>query len=72
MLTPGSYKPYEERQEKVLERGILTQEDIDRIARSPRGRISLGSRKSIAGYTRHHSLADARSWSVSNTQRITR
>lgn len=36
MLKPGSYKLYEELQKKVLERGILTQEDIDRIARSPR------------------------------------
>ena len=36
MLKPGSYKLYEELQKKVLESGILTQEDIDRIARSPR------------------------------------
>jgi hypothetical protein len=36
VLPPGSYKPYEELRERALEEGILTQEDIDRIARSPR------------------------------------
>jgi hypothetical protein len=36
VLPPGPYKPYMELQKRALEEGILTQEDIDRIARSPR------------------------------------
>ncbi len=36
VLLPGPIKSYEEAQKRALEEGILTQEDIDRIARSPR------------------------------------
>lgn len=36
VLPAQSYKPYEELRNWALEQGILTQEDIDRIARSPR------------------------------------
>ena len=43
VLTPGSYKLYEELQKKVLERGILTQKDIDRIARAEEGGSAWGA-----------------------------
>jgi Methylamine utilization protein MauJ len=36
VLPAQSYKPYEELKSWALEQGILTQEDIDRVARSPR------------------------------------
>jgi hypothetical protein len=36
VLPPGPHKPYVELQKRALEEGILTREDIDRIARSPR------------------------------------
>lgn len=36
VLPPGSSRPYEELMNRALEDGILTQEDIDRIVRSPR------------------------------------
>jgi hypothetical protein len=36
VLPAHSYEPYKELQKRVLEEGILTQEDIDRIAYSPR------------------------------------
>jgi hypothetical protein len=34
VLPPLSYKPYEELKQRVLKQGLLTQEDIDRIARA--------------------------------------
>ncbi len=36
VLPPASYKPYQDLRERALEEGILTQEDTDRIAGSPR------------------------------------
>lgn len=36
VLPPQSYKPYEELKQRVLEQRLLTQEDIDRIARAER------------------------------------
>jgi hypothetical protein len=36
ILPAHSYEPYEELQQQALEEGLLTQEDINRIARSPR------------------------------------
>lgn len=36
VLPPGAYKPYQDVQQRALEDGVLTQEDIDRIARSPK------------------------------------
>ena len=36
MLPPGSIEPYEEMRERATQEGMLTQEDIDLIARSPR------------------------------------
>ncbi|MCA1718621.1 MAG: hypothetical protein LC781_17965 [Actinobacteria bacterium] len=36
VLPAHSYEPYEELKSWALEQGILTQEDIDRVARSPR------------------------------------
>ncbi len=36
VLPPGPIEPYVEEQTRALEEGVLTQEDIDRIARSPR------------------------------------
>ncbi len=36
ILPAHSYKPYEELKSWALEQGLLTQEDIDRVARSPR------------------------------------
>lgn len=36
VLPAQSYKPYEELRSWALEQGILTQEDIDRVTRSPR------------------------------------
>jgi hypothetical protein len=36
VLPAQSYKPYEELKSWALEQGILTQEDMDRVARSPR------------------------------------
>lgn len=36
VLPPGRYEPYKELQKSALEEGILTPEDIDSIARSPR------------------------------------
>ena len=42
VLEPASDKPYRELQRWALAEGILTQEDIDRIARSPRREDELG------------------------------
>jgi hypothetical protein len=36
VLPPGPIEPYEEAQKRALDEGVLTQEDIDRIAHSPR------------------------------------
>ena len=36
MVLPPSYKPYTELKQRAFERGLLTQEDIDRVARSLR------------------------------------
>ncbi len=36
VLPAQSYKPYEELKQRALEQGVLTQEDVDRVARSKR------------------------------------
>ncbi|PLS87097.1 MAG: hypothetical protein CYG60_03740 [Actinobacteria bacterium] len=36
VVLPLSYEPYNELKERALEQGVLTQEDLDRVARSPR------------------------------------
>lgn len=36
VVLPLSYEPYNDLKERALEQGILTQEDLDRVARSPR------------------------------------
>lgn len=49
VLPPGSYKPYEALKKKTLEEGILTQEDIDRIAGSPRREDQPGEPEEYRG-----------------------
>jgi hypothetical protein len=49
VLPPGSYKPYEELRKRALEEGVLTQGDIDRVARSPRREDQPGEPEEYRG-----------------------
>ena len=49
VLPPVSYKPYEELRKRSLEDGILTQEDLNRIARSPRREDQPGEPEEYRG-----------------------
>src|SRR5215211_8819494 len=49
VLPPEAYKPYQDLQERALEEGVLTQVDIDCIARSPRREDQPGEPEGFRG-----------------------